>query len=210
MKIIIVDDDILVRDGLKILIQSEEDMEVVAVAKDGQQAYDQVAKHLPDVVLMDIRMPDVDGIIGTALIKKDYPNTKILMLTTFKDDEYIAQAINNGAQGYMLKNQPSDAIINGIRTINSGASIYEREVALKLKGMIKSKKQKLSAKDLNLLDRQMEILALIADGYSNKEIAAKLFISDGTLRNYVTVLLDKLKLRDRTQLAIFYIKNIEQ
>lgn len=210
MKIIIVDDDILVRDGLKILIQSEEDMEVVAVAKDGQQAYDQVAKHLPDVVLMDIRMPDVDGIIGTALIKKDYPNTKILMLTTFKDDEYIAQAINNGAQGYMLKNQPSDAIINGIRTINSGASIYEREVALKLKGMIKSKKQKLSAKNLNLLDRQMEILALIADGYSNKEIAAKLFISDGTLRNYVTVLLDKLKLRDRTQLAIFYIKNIEQ
>lgn len=210
MKIIIADDDILVRDGLKILIQSEEDMEVVAVAKDGQQAYDQVAKHLPDVVLMDIRMPDVDGITGTALIKKDYPNTKILMLTTFKDDEYIAQAINNGAQGYMLKNQPSDAIINGIRTINSGASIYEREVALKLKGMIKSKKQKLSAKDLNLLDREMEILALIADGYSNKEIAAKLFISDGTLRNYVTVLLDKLKLRDRTQLAIFYIKNIEQ
>lgn len=119
MKIIIVDDDILVRDGLKILVDSEDDMQVVSVAKDGHEAYEQVKKHMPDVVLMDIRMPETDGIKGTALIKKDFPQVKVLMLTTFKDDEYIAQAIKNGAQGYMLKNQSSDIIISGIRTVNS-------------------------------------------------------------------------------------------
>ena len=209
MKIIIVDDDILVRDGLKILIDSEDDMEVVAVAKDGQEAFNQVEKHKPDVVLMDIRMPNTDGIKGTALIKADYPDVKVLILTTFKDDAYISEAIKNGAQGYMLKNQSSDVIINGIRTVASGTNIYGDEVAQKLKGMIEDKKQRVEVSKFNLSLRELEILKLIAKGYNNKEISDKLFISDGTVRNYVTVLLDKLDLRDRTQLAIHYIRNIE-
>jgi len=209
IKVVIADDDILVRDGLKILIDSEDDMEVVGVAKDGLEAFQLTQKLKPDVVLMDIRMPQTDGIRGTQLIVRNNLKVKVLMLTTFKDDEYIASAIKSGAKGYMLKNQSSDEIIKGIRSIYSGTSIYGKEVAEKLKDMIENKKDKKELKDLNLRDREIEILKLIAQGLNNKEISVKMFIGEGTVRNYVSTLLDKLQLRDRTQLAIYYIRNIE-
>ena len=209
IKVVIADDDILVRDGLKILIDSEDDMEVVGVAKDGFEAFQLTQKLKPDVVLMDIRMPQTDGIRGTQLIVRNNLKVKVLMLTTFKDDEYIASAIKSGAKGYMLKNQSSDEIIKGIRSIYSGTSIYGKEVAEKLKDMIENKKDKKELKDLNLRDREIEILKLIAQGLNNKEISVKMFIGEGTVRNYVSTLLDKLQLRDRTQLAIYYIRNIE-
>ena len=209
IKVVIADDDILVRDGLKILIDSEDDMEVMGVAKDGLEAFQLTQKLKPDVVLMDIRMPQTDGIRGTQLIVRNNLKVKVLMLTTFKDDEYIASAIKSGAKGYMLKNQSSDEIIKGIRSIYSGTSIYGKEVAEKLKDMIENKKDKKELKDLNLRDREIEILKLIAQGLNNKEISVKMFIGEGTVRNYVSTLLDKLQLRDRTQLAIYYIRNIE-
>ena len=209
IKILIADDDILVRDGLKILIDSEDDMEVVAVAKDGYEAFQMAQKYNPDVVLMDIRMPKTDGIRGTQMIVENNINTKILMLTTFKDDEYIASAIKNGAVGYMLKNQSSDEIIKGIRIVRSGNNVYGSEVAEKLKDMIGDKKEKIEPSQLDLSDREFEMLKLIAEGLNNKEIANKMFISEGTVRNYVSTLLDKLHLRDRTQLAIYYIREIE-
>lgn len=209
IKILIADDDILVRDGLKILIDSEDDMEVVAVAKDGYEAFQMAQKYNPDVVLMDIRMPETDGIRGTQMIMENKISTKILMLTTFKDDEYIASAIKNGAVGYMLKNQSSDEIIKGIRIVRSGNNVYGSEVAEKLKDMISDKKEKIEPSQLDLSDREFEMLKLIAEGLNNKEIANKMFISEGTVRNYVSTLLDKLHLRDRTQLAIYYIREIE-
>jgi len=209
IRIVIADDDTLVRDGLKIIIDSEDDMEVVGLAKDGSQASLLYQELKPDVVLMDIRMPGTDGIHGTRMIKGSDPNAKVLMLTTFKDDEYIASAVKMGAKGYMLKNQSSDEIIGSIRLVCSGASIYGEEAATKLKDMIEEKKEKADVSSLDLSERELNVLRLIAQGLSNKEIAAEMYISDGTVRNYVSVLLDKLNQRDRTQLAIYYIRNIE-
>ena len=209
INVLIADDDILVRDGLKILIDSEDDMKVVSVAKNGLEAFQLAQKHRPDVVLMDIRMPDIDGIRGTQLINENGLDTKVLMLTTFKDDEYIVSALKNGANGYMLKNQSSDEIIDGIRTVQNGTNIYGEEIAQKLKELIGRKKDKINPDTLSLSNRELGVLRLIANGLNNKEIAATMFISDGTVRNYVSTLLDKLDLRDRTQLAIFYIRHIE-
>lgn len=209
IRVLIADDDTLVLEGLKILIDMEVDMQVVAVASDGEDAFILAKKHRPDIVLMDIRMPKIDGIMGAKMIREHDTRIKVLMLTTFKDDEYINQAIINGAQGYMLKNQPSETIINGIRMVINGANIFGDEIAEKFKTMLPLKKKKIDMQQLDLSEREVEILEYISQGLNNKEIAALLFISDGTVRNYVTTLLNKLELRDRTQLAIFYIRNME-
>ncbi|QUI22944.1 response regulator transcription factor [Vallitalea pronyensis] len=208
MRIMIVDDDTLVSDGLKILIETEEDMEVVGVAANGREAFEQCATQTPDIVLMDVRMPLVDGIEGTKMIKEKFPHIKVLVLTTFKDEAYIIEAIKNGAEGYLLKNQSADVIIESIRTLNKGTFVCEKGIMDVFKSMIHQKpKQQLDALDqYGLSAREIEILALIAKGLSNKEIGEMLYIGTGTVRNYITSILDKLQLRDRTQLAILYLK----
>ncbi|HEY2420596.1 MAG TPA: response regulator transcription factor [Neobacillus sp.] len=205
MKVLIVDDDALIRDGLKILIELEADFEVTGTASNGQEAFEMCQKQRPDIVLMDIRMPNMDGVLGTKLIKQHFNTIKVVILTTFKDDEYIKEAIKSGAEGYILKNQPSDSIIESLRAVGKGNTVFEKEVASALSSMLKDEKK--PPMKLDLSDREQEILSLIAEGMSNKEIAERIYLSEGTIRNYTTGLLEKLKLRDRTQLAIFYIKN---
>lgn len=206
MKILIVDDDGLIRDSLKLLLGLEEDIEVIGTAKNGMEAFELCKGNEPDIVLMDIRMPVMDGVLGTKLIKESFKNIKVVLLTTFKDDEYIREAIINGAEGYILKNQSSDSIIESLRTVYKGNTVFERDVVNAITGMMKEDKKK-SPSEFRLSDREFEVLALIADGLSNKEIADKLFLGEGTVRNYITNVLEKLELRDRTQLAIFYLKN---
>lgn len=206
MKIIIADDDGLIRDSLKLLLNLEEDMEVIGTTKNGMEAFELCKEYKPDIVLMDIRMPIMDGVLGTKLIKETFQDIKVVLLTTFKDDEYIREAIMNGAEGYILKNQSSDCIIDSLRTVFNGNAVFEKDIISSITGMLKDgKKNKPS--NFNLTEREFEILALIADGLSNKEIAEKMFLGEGTIRNYITNILEKLGLRDRTQLAIFYLKN---
>lgn len=206
MKILIVDDDALIRESLKIILGLEEDFEVVGTASNGQEAFEMCQKVIPDIVLMDIRMPVLDGVLGTKLIKNHFKNIKIVILTTFKDDEFIKEAMKNGAEGYILKNQSSDSIIESLRAVEKGNSVFQKEIADSLTSMLRDEKRK-TPESFGITDREFEILKLIGDGLSNKEISKLLFLSDGTIRNYVTALLEKLELRDRTQLAIFYLKN---
>lgn len=207
LKVLIVDDEALIRESLKMILELEEDIEVVGVAKNGQEALEICEVKNTDVVLMDIRMPIMDGVLATKYIKQLNKNIKIIILTTFKDDEYIKQAIKNGAEGYILKSQETDGIIETIRMVYRGISVFEDEVAKCISSMLKTENKK-NYRDFNLTDREFEILKLIGEGLSNKEIASKLFLSEGTVRNYITELLNKLNLRDRTQLAIFYLKNL--
>lgn len=208
MKVLIVDDDALIRDSLKILIGMEADMDVVGTASNAQEALVLCGHIQPDIVLMDVRMPIMDGVLGTKLIKSQFSNIKIIILTTFKDDEYIKEAIKNGASGYMLKNQSSDSIMESLRAVYKGSVVLEKEVAQSLTSMLKDSKKK-QQKRLDIRDREWDVLKLVGEGLANKEIADKLYLSEGTVRNYVTSLLEKLNLRDRTQLAIYYVKNLE-
>ena len=208
MKILIVDDDALIRDSLKILIGMEDDMIVVGTAANAQDALALCGQLQPDIVLMDVRMPIMDGVLGTKLIRSQFSNIKVIILTTFKDDEYIKEAIKNGATGYMLKNQPSDSIIESLRAVHMGSVVLEKEVAQSLTSMLKDSKKK-QQKKLDITEREWDVLKLVGEGLANKEIADKLYLSEGTVRNYVTILLEKLSLRDRTQLAIYYVKNLE-
>lgn len=206
MKVIIVDDDGLIRDSLKLVLGLEEDIEVIGTAKNGMEAFELCKADKPDIVLMDIRMPVMDGVLGTKLIKENFRDVKVVVLTTFKDDEYIREAVMNGAEGYILKNQSTDSIIESLRTVHKGNTVFEKDVVNAITGMIKEERSKRPS-DYNLSEREFEVLSLIAEGLSNKEISEKLFLGEGTIRNYITNILEKLELRDRTQLAIFYLKN---
>ncbi|KAB3530344.1 response regulator transcription factor [Alkaliphilus serpentinus] len=209
MKILIVDDDALIRDSLKILLELEGDMEVVAAVANGQEALEVCKDSSVDLILMDVRMPIMDGVIATKNIKNLYSHIKIVLLTTFRDDEYIKEALKHGAEGYILKSQSSDSIIESIRMVMKGNVVFEKGIASSLKNFIKKESPTQQLK-VELTERELEILKLVGEGLSNKEIANSLYLSEGTVRNYVTSLLEKLELRDRTQLAIFYLKNIEK
>lgn len=206
MKVLIADDDALIRDSLKIILEMEDGITVCGTASNGQEAYKMCSETQPDVVLMDIRMPLMDGVLGTKQIKSTYPDIKVVILTTFNDDEYIKEAIRSGAEGYVLKNQPPDSIVECLWAVEKGNSVFQRDIAGKISSMIKEEKFKDPRVD-QLTARELDILKLIGEGLNNKEISEKLFLSEGTVRNYVTTLLEKLELRDRTQLAIFYVKN---
>jgi DNA-binding NarL/FixJ family response regulator len=208
LKVLIVDDDALIREGLKILLEIEADFQVVGTASNGQEALELCRTNKPELVLMDIRMPVMDGVLGTKLIKSQFKDIKVVILTTFKDDEYIKEALKSGAEGYILKNQPADSIIESLRAVSKGSIVLEREVAHALSSMLKESNRRASER-LDISQRELDILKLVGEGLSNREIAEKLNLSKGTTRNYVTGLLEKLGFRDRTQLAIFYIKNCE-
>lgn len=205
IRVIIADDDELIRDSLRMILALDEELSVAGTCSDGAEAFRLCGEVRADVVLMDIRMPVCDGIQGTRMIKAAFPDTKVLILTTFQDDEYIYQALKYGANGYMLKNTPSAKIKEQIKLVHGGTMLFHPEVAARLTEMINvSNERDLSGYDLSR--REMEIIKLVAEGYSNFEISAKLFLSESTVKNYISSILDKLNLRDRTQLAIFYLK----
>jgi DNA-binding NarL/FixJ family response regulator len=210
VKIIIVDDEKLIREGLKIIISTFEDIEVLGLCKDGREAFEFCKSNKVDVVLMDIRMPECDGVLGTKLIKESCPDTKVLILTTFQDSEYIQNSLNNGASGYLLKNSSYDLIHGGIRAVYDGSAVVHPEVLSKLKVMEEKdeeyNKDRIKS-ETTLTDRELKIIEGIAEGLSNKEISEKLFLTEGTIKNNITNILSKLGLRDRTQIAIYAFKH---
>lgn len=206
MKVLIVDDDALIRDSLKLLLEMEADFTVAGTAANGQLALELCRELQPDLVLMDIRMPVMDGVVGTKKIREQFPDIKVVILTTFQDDEYITEALKGGAWGYILKSQPADSIIESLRAVAKGSIVLERDVAGSISSKLKQP-QTSRPEEYGLTPREREIMELVGQGLSNREIAQKLYITEGTTRNYVAQLLEKLGLRDRTQLAIFYHKN---
>ena len=204
MNIIIVDDDKLVCSALKTILESEPDFHVPAMGHNGNEAISLYKSHHPDLILMDIRMGELTGIDAGESILKEFPDAKILYLTTFADNEYIVKALRIGAKGYLLK-QNFESIIPAIKAVSSGQNVFGDEIVSKLPNMSWSSKPSLSG--YNLTDRELDIISNVAEGLSNTEIANLLFLSEGTVRNYISTILEKLNLRDRTQLAIFYYKH---
>ena len=212
IKLLLADDQDILTEGLKLLLGAEEDIEIVGTANNGKKAYDLCRIRKPDLVLMDIQMPEVNGVEATAMIKKDFPQIKIIVLTTFNDDEYIFDALKNGASGYMLKDASPMEILEAVRTVYNGGALIQSEVAVKVIDQFSQLAKDTRDKHIDpkaglLTDREIEICRLIAEGKSNKEIADELYLSQGTVKNHITKMLLKLELRDRTQLAIFTIKN---
>jgi DNA-binding NarL/FixJ family response regulator len=218
LRILIVDDQRLMREGLATIIGLEPGMEVVGTAVDGRDAYTKVLECNPDVVLMDIRMPGMDGVEGSELILKHFPETKVLILTTFDDAELIMQVLEKGVHGYLLKDMPSEAIISAIQTVYNGGTVLQPDItAMLLKEYKKmsegypEKAHPLSKNDPDelgfLTEREKEVLALLGQGLNNKEIAGLLFITEGTVKNHVSNLIAKLGLRDRTQAAVFSVRH---
>lgn len=207
INVLIADDEELITNSLKMILDYEDDINVLFVCQNGDEAYEKVLQNNNiHVVLMDIRMPVCDGVLSTKKILKIRPDIKIIILTTFNDDEYIFEALKNGAKGYLLKNIKADEIIKAIRIVHEGNLLVHPEVATKLSSMLKADNKKLIY-NLNLSETEIEIIKLISDGLNNREIAKKIFLTEGTVKNKITDILSKLKLRDRTQIAIFYLKN---
>ncbi|NLY45704.1 MAG: response regulator transcription factor [Tissierella sp.] len=200
MKILIVDDDSLVCQSLQILLSREEDMEAVGIANNGEEAIEFCKNNLPDIILMDIQMPIMDGIQATRLIKKEWSQVRIMMLTTFQDEKNIRLAILAGAEGYLIKSTEASNMAQQLRTIFSGTTVLDTNV---LKKLTQPEKDELH----QLTPREKEVTELVAQGLSNREIADQLFIAEGTVRNTLSIILDKLEMRDRTQLAIYYWRN---
>lgn len=197
MKLLIVDDDPLVCQSLKLLLGKEKDLEVIHIATNGQEAIERCLEEQPDAILMDIQMPIMNGIESTKKIKKQWPSILIMMLTTFQDEKNIRLALKAGAEGYLLKSASIESMAQQIRALKAGSTILDPNV---LKTIIEPDKTDLTG----LTERETDIVELIAQGLSNKEIAEQLFLSVGTVRNMLSIILDKLEIRDRTQLAIYY------
>lgn len=208
IKVAMVDDQPLLLQGLSMMIGTQSDLEVIWTASNGREAVFKATAVQPDVILMDLRMPEMTGVEATAAIKADYPEVKIIILTTFMEDEEIFESLKLGASGYLLKDATPDTLFNAIRKAMSGGTIIEPLVASKLvkhlKGSGESSKNQILEK---LTSREVEIARGIAQGQSNREIAELLFVSEGTVKNHLTSILEKLELRDRTQLAILFVKN---
>lgn len=203
----IVDDEKLIRKGLKIIISSYEDLEVIGDCSNGYEALEFCKTNNVDLVLMDIRMKICDGVLGTRLIKEFDKSICVLVLTTFNDDEYIKNAIKFGASGYLLKDSSDEVLYEGIKSSFYGNIVFDKNVADKIISTENVVCLDKIIEKFNLTKKEIDIISLIADGLNNKEISEKLFLSEGTIKNNVTNILSKLNLRDRTQIAIFAFKN---
>lgn len=207
MNILVVDDDRLVSTSLKTIIETDVQMQVVGIGNNGLEAITLYRELHPDVLLMDIRMDRMTGIEAAKAIIESDPQAKILFLTTFSDDEYIISALKLGAKGYILK-QNFESIVPSIRTVFAGQRVFGDEIMNKLPNLMNEGQQKdPSAFDLN--EKELMIISYVAEGLSNKEIADVICLGEGTVRNYLSIILEKLSLRDRTQLAVFYYKQLK-
>lgn len=205
MRVVIVDDDMLVAISLQTILESDAAVEVVATGKSGEEAIGLYREYKPDVLLMDIRMAGMTGLEAGEQLLTEFPQARILYLTTFMDDAYIVKALSIGAKGYILK-QDFEGIIPALKAVYGGQNVFGQDIVEKLPKLMNQEKR-LDYKGYDITDKEQEIIEEVANGYSNREIAARLYLSEGTVRNYISGILEKLSLRDRTQLAIFYYKN---
>jgi DNA-binding NarL/FixJ family response regulator len=206
IRILIVDDQRILREGLRTLLGLESDFAVVAEAEDGQAALEQYAAHRPDVVLMDIRMPRLDGVEATRRLRERWPDARVIILTTFDDDAYVFDGLRAGALGYLLKDVSGHELADAIRKVVDGGALLEPSVARKV--LAEFTRLAEPARPINeqlpepLSERELEILRLLAAGANNRQIASQLFLAEGTVKNYVSTILDKLGVEDRTQAAL--------
>ena len=222
IKVLVVDDDNLVAMSLKTILEADGGIDVVGLGNDGKDAVRLYKEFRPDVLLMDIQMKDMSGLEASELIIGEDKEAKILLLTTFSDNEYIVKALNIGTKGYILK-QDFESIIPSVKAVYNGQSVFGGEVVAKLpaiysessdngggsesSGNIQATEESgAGLGEYDLTDKEIDVIKLVAEGMNNKEIAEELYLSEGTVRNYISVILEKLQLRDRTQLAIFYLK----
>lgn len=206
IRIVIADDDAIIREGLKMIIETQADMELVGVATDGAEAVKLCESLTPDVTVLDIRMPNVDGIdAATILLKNNL--TAPLLLTTFDEHDFILRALKAGVNGYILKNSPAQRILSAIRAIHTGGTVFQADVLEFIRQRVMNQNTQVSLYEAILTPRELEIVKLIAEGLSNKDIGDTLFLSNGTVRNHISTILEKTGLEHRTQLAIQYLKN---
>lgn len=206
IKVLIVDDSFIFRSGLETILKQDPEIEVLGNASNGKEAFDFCEQKSPDLVLMDIRMDVCNGVEGVKLIKDKFKAIKVVMLTTFDDNEYIAQALKNGADGYILKGVNDEDLIMTIKSTMKGLSVFEQKVLSNVKDQYRNIGGH-SKIDIALTDREKQLLQEIVDGKTNKEIASNFGLAEGTIKNMISNLLVKFKLNDRTQLAIFAVKN---
>jgi DNA-binding NarL/FixJ family response regulator len=208
MRVIICDDQALIRDSLEMLLSLDKDIDVVGQAPDGAEALELVAQHQPDLVLMDLKMPGMNGIEATRQIRIHYPAVKVLVLTTYDDDEWVFDAIRAGAAGYLLKDTPREGVIRAVKGTVEGKAFVDPAVAGKLLGQVASQQaQPPTLITDKLTRREVDVLRLLARGLSNADIAGRLYLSEGTVRNHVSAILAKLDVSDRTQAAVMAIQH---
>ena len=213
IKVLIADDQELIRQSLQIVLNTKEDMQVTGTAADGQEVIQCIRKEVTDVILMDIRMPKMDGVQCTKIIKENNPQVKIIILTTFDDDEFVYNALKFGASGYLLKGVSMDELAEAIRTVHSGRAMINPDIAtkvVKLFSQMAKADYSIQVEEQNqaeLTKTEWKIIEQVKCGASNREVAEKLSLSEGTVRNYLSTILNKLELRDRTQLAIWAVQN---
>lgn len=205
INITITDDDAIVVSSLKTILEMSKEITVLATGSNGEDTVALYNQHQPDIVLIDIQMPVMSGLEAAEIIITTHPQAKILFLTTFADDDYIYKALSIGAKGYILK-QDFDNILPALKAVAAGANVFGSDIVAKLTNL-KSKGEKLNYEDFDVTEKEQEVILLVAEGLNNKEISARLYLSEGTVRNYLSNILVKLDLRDRTQLAIWYYQN---
>ena len=212
IKVLIADDQELIRESLKIVLNTHEDLQVIDTVEDGFGVLDSLKRNIPDVILMDIRMPRMDGVYCTKMVKEAYPDVKIIILTTFDDDDFVFSALKFGASGYLLKGVSMDGLYQTILTVVSGGAMINPDIATKvfrLFSKMANTNYAINVNDDNVRELnkpEWKVIQQVGFGLSNKEIAQKLFLSEGTVRNYLSSILSKLELRDRTQLAIWAVQ----
>lgn len=212
IKILIADDQELIRQSLQIILNNEADFEVTDAVANGLEVVRSVRKNRPDIILMDIRMPEMDGVVCTQIIKENYPDIKIIIVTTFDDDEYVFNALKYGASGYMLKGASMKDLSDAIRKVYQGNAMINGDIASKVVRLFSKMAQSnltIQVDELqsnSLKENEWQIIVQVGSGLSNKEIAIKLNLSEGTVRNSLSIILSKLGLRDRTQLAIWAVQ----
>jgi DNA-binding NarL/FixJ family response regulator len=213
IKVMIAEDQELIRQSLEIILGDKPDMKLVGMAENGREAVALAKKLMPDIILMDIRMPEIDGVECIEIIKGNYPRIKIIVLTTFDDDEYVFNALKNGASGYLLKGISSKELVEAIRTVAKGGALINPNVATKVVRFFSQMAHadyriRVNANAIKELNKnELKIIQCIGMGMCNKEITDRLKFSEGTVRNYISNVLNKLELRDRTQIAIFAIQS---
>lgn len=205
MKVLIIDDDKLVSLSLKTILEASGQVQIVGIGDSGANAIELYDSLAPDILLMDIRMEGMSGLEAGAHILNTHPDAKILFLTTFSDDEYIVKALKIGAKGYILK-QNFESILPALLAVEGGQNVFGDEITGKLPSLMSSQTGNPNYEKYNISEKEQTLIALVAQGLNNREIAEKLFLSEGTVRNYLSNILDKLQLRDRTQLAVFYYR----
>lgn len=206
IRVLLADDDVIIREGLKMILETQGDMECVGAAVNGLEAVEMSRRYRPDVVMLDIRMPLMDGITAAKEIMEEEISNPLL-LTTFDEPELILRALQTGINGYILKNSPAERILSAIRVINSGGSVFQKDILEFIRSRVSTEGTSNQMFKMLLSPREMEVAGLIAEGLSNKDICERLFLTNGTVRNHISTILEKTGLEHRTQIAVHYLRN---